>query len=244
MRQFKRRRGRFLTNVGDYLAAIRDPQAHEPMVDAVALLREFVPWSRSLGGSAFEEGRPWITFEAARLLEATITPASRVFEYGSGGSTVFLAERCAEVVSVEHDPKWFDVVRGAVEGRPGLRFELVQPRPVATKADAAVTSTVPEFAGVTFADYVGVIDGYPDHHFDVLVIDGRARPSCFFRGQPKVRDGGLVILDDSERPAYRDVLAAARSAGWVERGRLGPKPFSIRFSRTTVWTKTRDLDRR
>ena len=224
-----------------YRQQIRDARPVIPVVGQAALIRDFIPWYRSLSRSAVEVRRPWITFESARLLEAALKPSSRVFEYGAGGSTLFLGERAAAVVSVEHDPEWFVVVRGAVADLPAVRLELAPPRPIVSAADAAVTSELAEYAGQTFADYVGIVDAYPDHHFDMLVVDGRSRTSCFFRGERKVRVGGIVVYDDTDRPAYAAAVTAARAAGWLERGRFGPKPFSRRFSRTTVWTKTSDL---
>src|SRR3954469_21096963 len=49
---------------------------------------------------------PWWTFPAIDAVERWITARNgnvRVFEYGSGASTVWLARRAAHVVSIEHD---------------------------------------------------------------------------------------------------------------------------------------------
>jgi beta-phosphoglucomutase-like phosphatase (HAD superfamily) len=184
-----------------------------------------------------------MTFEAIRLIERLMPASARVFEYGSGGSTLFFGRHSAQVVSVEHDSSWFEQVRAATAGFPNVELVLAQPRLPVDEAEAAVASSSPAFAGQTFVDYAAVVDRFPDHHFDLLVVDGRARPSCFFRAAPKVRIGGLVVLDDSERPAYASAVAAATAAGWPERGRYGPKLSTPWFSRTTVWTKTGDLGR-
>jgi predicted O-methyltransferase YrrM len=44
----------------------------------------------------------------------------RVFEYGSGGSTLFFGERAKVLVSVEHDREWYKVLKQHLEKR-GLR---------------------------------------------------------------------------------------------------------------------------
>jgi hypothetical protein len=206
------------------------------------LVRDLVPWYRTQDQSAIEQGRPWITFEATRILEARLSPRARVFEYGSGGSTLFFGRRVADVVSVEHDRGWLEATRSAVAGLAGVELILAEPRPPENDAEAAYTSSDPAFAGQTFVDYVTAVDRYANHHFDVLLVDGRARVHAFFRAEAKVRVGGLVILDDSERPTCRGALDAAAAAGWLEQGRFGPKPFGQKFGRTTVWTKTRDLE--
>jgi hypothetical protein len=211
------------------------------MVGWFALARDFMPWHRSQGRTALETGRPWVTFEAMRLLERRVRPDSRVFEYGSGGSTVFLGRRAGQVVSVEHDPAWYATVREAVSAIPSVELVLAEPRPPRHPDEAAFASTSPGLETMTFIDYVKVVDRYPEHHFDLLIVDGRARPSAFFRAESKVRVGGIVLLDDSERSRYRPAIETARRAGWIEHGRLGPKPFTPLFARTTVWTKTGDL---
>jgi hypothetical protein len=213
-----------------------------PIVGRLERARDFLPWYWSQSASPAEQGKPWITFEATRLLDRRLRKAARVFEYGSGGSTVFFGRRGAEVVSVEHDRDWHARIREATAALPRVEVVLAEPRVPRDDEEAAFSSTSEEFVGQTFIEYVTVVDRYPDHHFDVLVVDGRARPSCFFRAEPKVRVGGLVVLDDSERPRYGRVVEAATSAGWLEAGRYGPKPFNRHFGRTSVWTKTRDLD--
>jgi hypothetical protein len=97
------------------------------------------------------------------------------------------------------------------------------------------------FADQTFIDYVAVADRYPDGVFDLLVIDGEARTSAFFRACRVVRIGGAILLDDSERVSYRPAVEAARRAGWPEFGRYGPKLHTPSFARTTIWTKTSEL---
>ena len=53
---------------------------------------------------------PWITFRAIQWLTRYLRPEMKVFEYGAGGSTLFLARRVRELVSVEHDETFHSVV--------------------------------------------------------------------------------------------------------------------------------------
>jgi predicted O-methyltransferase YrrM len=236
------RLGRWLNWADVYRDEAGRRPAEVPIVGRLALIRDFVPWYRSQGRLSLQEKLPWVTLEAARILSRRVRGSSRVFEYGAGGSTAFFGRRAAKVVSVEHDPGWFALVERAVAELPAVEVILAEPRLPRQVTEEDVSSTSPEFKGQTFIDYVTVVDRYPAHSFDVLFVDGRARPSCFFRAEPKVRVGGLVILDDSERPAYERVVEAATAAGWREDGRYGPKLFSSHFARTSIWTKTSDLN--
>src|SRR3546814_16693648 len=84
---------------------------------------------------------PWWTLRAKRLVEHHLAarPEARVFEYGAGASTVFLARRARQVVSVEHDPLWYDVVSGQLKDLPGATLPLVE-APVAAPSGGCLSS--------------------------------------------------------------------------------------------------------
>lgn len=58
------------------------------------------------------------------------------------------------------------------------------------------------FKGYNFRNYASQIDCFPDDYFDVVMIDGRARPACIVHSASKVKLGGLLILDNAERSYY------------------------------------------
>ena len=60
--------------------------------------------------SPLELELPWWSLSAIRELEKHLNPKHRVFEWGSGGSSVFLAKRCKELTTIEQDQHWFDQV--------------------------------------------------------------------------------------------------------------------------------------
>lgn len=173
---------------------------------------------------------PWWTFEAADRVAAFLNerPDCRAFEWGSGASTVWLGRRCASVTSVEHDPTWAGRMRSALPGNARLR--LVEPVP-----GVAVPSAKPGFAGLDFADYVAAIDDVagPLH---LIVIDGRAREACLDRAVERLAAGGLIVLDNVDRPRYRDALARhgqRLDVQWT-RGRTPALPYPTRTALISV----------
>ena len=72
-------------------------------------LRFYFPWRATMqaDGHCLENELPWMTFPAISQIRDFLEPSMRVFEYGSGGSTVFFANRVKEVISVEHDKEWY-----------------------------------------------------------------------------------------------------------------------------------------
>ncbi len=147
---------------------------------------------------------PWIPIPAIKYLETLSLDGSHVFEWGSGASTKYWIRRGASCVSIEHDPKWYDVTSRDCEGAD---VTLLQSDPMALSfADPAdpkgFTSADPNFLHHSFERYVQAIDKYPDKYFDVIFIDGRARPSCLSRAIPKVKNSGLIVLDNADREYY------------------------------------------
>ncbi len=141
---------------------------------------------------------PWWTFDSADRVAAWLRdhPGARVFEWGSGASTLWLAARSGSVHSVEHHAGWAGVLAPRLPGNVELRVvEAV------TTASPVVPSAKPGHGGLDFADYVAAIDDVPGE-FDVVVIDGRAREACLARAVPRLAPGGIIVFDNVDRQRY------------------------------------------
>lgn len=237
--------GRTLGDLMTYGAQARDwRRAYPGRLSVVELVRDFPAWLRcqKKGASPLADARPWLTFPAIRFLEQIVRKDMRVWEYGSGGSTLFFAARAGEVLSVEHDPEWAGKVREAL-GRRGwthCRLKCIEPaeEPGAAGRDPAdpdaYVSTDPPARGKTFRAYVNCIDEQADGSFDVILIDGRARPSCFKHGLSKIKPGGYIVWDNTERDYYHPAMRLA-PAGFRFFDFPGPTPYVGHFSRTSAW---------
>ncbi len=214
------------------------------------LIRFYLPWLASmvLSRDPLAHARPWITFPAARFLEGLLSRESRVLEYGAGGSTLFFATRVGELATVEHDRDWLRRTASKMRRRCGVRWyaHLAQPFVPAEPTRFPVTdpeacaSTDPRFRGMSFRDYAAAIERYKDNYFDVVLIDGRARPACFRHAVAKVRFGGYIVLDNAEREQYAYVEEAGRRLGFETREFWGPGPYNQYFSRTIFLRRVRD----
>jgi hypothetical protein len=81
---------------------------------------------------------------------------------------------------------------------------------------------VPDGDPDAFAAYVAAIDAFPDGFFDLVVVDGRSRAACLDRAVPKIRPGGMLVLDDADRPEYADAIAELPP--WPRRDFRGLRP--------------------
>jgi len=200
--------------------------------------------SLKIESSSLSDRTLWVTFQALPFIESLLTSQATVFEYGSGGSTVFYSKRVKQVISVEHDANWFSAVKRvlAEEEISNCHYHLIPPDH-ASKSNGspedpeAYCSSDPLCAGRCFYKYVTLIDSFPDQFFDFVAIDGRARPSCVLRARCKVKVGGYLMLDNSERPHYRK--ARDLLWDWDKHEFYGPGPYSSYLWETTIWKRVK-----
>lgn len=163
---------------------------------------------------------PWWTYPAIAEVDAFLSTragAARVFEYGSGASSIWLGRRAREVHSVEHSAEFVDFLTPALAEVPTVHLRHVA---APSRGEQAGTQSQRHgHEGLDFTDYVAHIDdvGGP---FDLIVVDGRARAACLRRAIPHLSPDGLIVFDNSNRSRYGEALltsglAVSRHRGWT-----------------------------
>src|SRR5690554_7836675 len=100
---------RFYNNcMKDILLYIRFAQRYARENATLRHIKQFRRWynDKRSGDTTLSRELPWMTYDAIDFLSSIAAPDHEVFEWGSGGSTLFFARRCDRVISVEHDKKW------------------------------------------------------------------------------------------------------------------------------------------
>jgi hypothetical protein len=169
-----------------------------PPVRAVAEL----PWLVASRLAGREVDGPWINAPAVRYLRTIVQPQWRVFEFGSGRSTVWYAKHVASVVAIESAPQWHREVQEKLSSAENAAVELMPAR-----------------------EFPARIEREQDQAFDLIVVDGPDhdesgsrlppeldRTGCVSAAIPKLRPGGVLLLDNSDEPRYRTVDGIL--AGW------------------------------
>lgn len=173
---------------------------------------------------------PWWTYSAIDEIEAFLRmhPDARVFEYGSGASTVWLSKRAGVVKSVEHDKSWHALVSQRLSrGRCGenTSYTLIEATPATPDTDPVYLSKKPGYAGFSFENYAKAIL-HEDGEFDVIVIDGRARGACLRHAIEKLSAGGIVVFDNSKRKRYQEAMGTCGLQAQIHRGLTPSLPYS------------------
>ncbi len=162
--------------------------------------------------------KPWWAQPAIDLVEKFLqeNKGARVFEWGSGISSRWLAERCGFLVTVEDKDEWFERVTGFLE-----------PYPHAT--------VVPSELGCEV--YANEIDKH-NGPFDLIVVDGFERLQCVVKAVDRLRPGGMLVFDDSQEAPYRQ--AVEHLSAWP-----GDSSTTDYGKKTTIYTRpnTPHLDR-
>ena len=156
---------------------------------------------------------PWWTYRAIDEVDAWLRGrggATRVFEYGSGASTLWLARRAELVVSVEHDRRFADATAATLADLPNVEFRVVEATP---SSAPRIGSQKPGWERLDFSDYVGSIETPPANApagpYDLVVIDGRAREACLTAALGHLAADGLIVFDNTRRARYRRAIEAA-----------------------------------
>lgn len=135
-------------------------------------------------------GEPWMSPRAIRFLEKELTSTWAGLEWGSGRSTAWFGSRVARLTSVEHDERWFAIVRRRLSSADLTTVDL---RLVPTEHGP---HTPPEEI-TTVPAYVAVADDFADGSLDLIIVDGMYRPLCVMAAMPKLRSAGLLLVDDT-----------------------------------------------
>lgn len=174
---------------------------------------------------------PWWTYGAIddveRWIDGRSTPV-RVFEWGSGASTIWLSKRVGAlggtVRSVEHHAGFGTMIQEQLVDTPNATLDIVEPE---ESADPEIGSAKEGHGHLDFANYVRHIDtvaadGGP---FQLIVVDGRAREACLRAALTHLDDDGIVVFDNTLRRRYRKAIAAAPVVETVHRGLTPTLPY-------------------
>lgn len=211
-------------------------------------IKQFRRWLRDKrsGDNTLQRGLPWMTYDAIDFLSTVCSPNMTVFEWGSGGSTLFFSRRCHQVITVEHDIKWSRLLTNKIQAFsvdnvdykeiPGEEIDDWGARNFRCADD--FVSADKGSAGLSFEKYVKVIDQYPDNYFDIVVVDGRVRNCCIKRAISHVKIGGYLVVDNTDRKYYLERFPTLQDPMiWEKKEFQGPVFFQHAFSKTSFFRK-------
>lgn len=158
---------------------------------------------------------PWLCPDAITALN-TLLSFGKGIEYGSGRSTLFFSGLLDELHSVEHHRNWFKQVQEMLSENKieNTTLHLIpadqnfkEPSLTSEEQYFLTTSNYP-IDDSYFQSYINFLDKIEDESMDFILVDGRARRSCALKAMSKIKKGGILVLDNSERKRYDQVHKA------------------------------------
>ncbi len=123
---------------------------------------------------------PWLSIPFISFIQTKINHNLVVFEYGSGSSTLFFAERAKQVLTVEHDEEWLSNIGSKVPSNARIYF-------------------CPLDYNSKYCRYISKFE----KKFNLIIVDGRDRVNCIINSLSSLTSDGCIVLDDSEREYYQ-----------------------------------------
>ncbi len=132
--------------------------------------------------------------DEVEFLNSFLSKNKAVLEWGSGGSSLFIAERVLHLDSIEHDIEWFNKVNFLRPSNMNLHY---------------VPKNSEELPG-----HDGTYENYKDYvnfpltlnrKYYLIFIDGRARVDCAKIASLLLEEDGIILIHDyrNPNPIYR-----------------------------------------
>lgn len=163
---------------------------------------------------------PRLVVEAITFLSTILTPGMRVLEIGGGNSTLWFLQQNVNLLTIEHLSGWADLIQHHINSHA----DIYQNKQFKLEIEHG-------------EDAISLIQNLPDRSFDVVLVDSMnryiSRNQCVQASRSKVREGGWLILDNSDFPEHWGGVDLMQDR---ERIRfVGYQPIGLNVSQTSFW---------
>jgi len=169
-----------------------------------------------VGKSPIDMELPWISLGAIKFLKKYLRNDMVIFEWGCGGSTLFFSKLVAKIVSFESHLKWLELVKTELERKNITNVDL--------KYREGNFDSKNMFIESDFFKY------FPEEFFDLILVDGyekqvHVRPECFYLSEKHIKEGGVIVLDDSWR--YPEIRENNKARAFEIFKSIGPGRYGV-----------------
>lgn len=171
---------------------------------------------------------PWLSYPAIEFISERLNHAQVLYEYGCGGSTVWFAQRCKEIYSVEHHEQWRDEFSKRLPANAQIIF-----KPLGRSVDYLEVAFTKTSERNEYADSILSSPRRPD----VAVVDGIFRNACIAAACEAVPETGIIIYDNTDFPEAQEGVIYLKARGWRQLRFVGLSPIFDKLSETSVFYK-------
>jgi hypothetical protein len=165
---------------------------------------------------------PWLSYPSIKYLENFINREHRVFEFGGGGSTLWFAKRCQELICTENNKYWGDMIWNEYQ----KNVKRYSAKIMMNIVEVSERPTIVDYPNAD--NYINTI--FSNSPYDIILVDGidgiegqkNYRVECICKAKECLNAGGIIILDDSWRNEYSCVPDILNEFDRLEFWGLGP----------------------
>lgn len=136
---------------------------------------------------------PWIAQGAVQFLDQNLKKDMKLFEWGSGRSTLWFSKRVKQVVSIEYNSQWASKLSAMLSDKKVANVDLRY-----VPLDHEYKAPTQKYYETT-PKYVSEIFKFAKEDFDVILVDGHYRLTCVDKCLDYLRPGGFLVIDNSNR---------------------------------------------
>ena len=168
--------------------------------------------------NASGEPIPWINYSMLHFLTSRLPENISILEYGSGNSTLYWAQLCKQIVSVEHDALWINYIRNKFSDIPNIQLLTASPDEGYETAPAAL-----------------------DKKFELIIIDGIRRIECANCAIKLLSEDGCILFDDTLFSDHIEVFEIMKKYGFKALRISGAKPIQNDRSEATIFYRSNNI---
>ncbi|MGF7216819.1 hypothetical protein GGR92_002986 [Spirosoma lacussanchae] len=174
------------------------------------------------------EPLPWLTYPFINFIEPRLNQTLTMFEYGSGNSTLWFAQRVGEIDSVEHDKAWFN--------------EIAPKMPANAKLTLREVDTAENYSAITFMSFTDEVPYSLEVKskgklYDIILIDGIYRNNSVSNSVSVLNPTGVIIIDNVDYVESNESTEFLKSQGFRRVDFWGMCPLVYHDSCTAIFYK-------
>jgi len=182
---------------------------------------------------------PYMSKRATIFIEKLINDKKyfNCFEWGSGGSTLWLENQVSSITSVEESQLWFNYLKNKIDQN---KTNLIFINPMKSSIDGEskyIRSQKRGYENKNYLKYVEYIDNFDK--FDLIIIDGRARAFCLNKAINHINVNGAIVFDDTYRKRYKKVIQSLDSNLYKIKNIYGLSRFQFKLSKVSIITSVK-----
>jgi len=164
-----------------------------------------------------KEAIPWFTYSSIYFLDKRIKKGMKIFEFGSGNSTLWFPNKGCFLNTFEHNLSWYNTLKDKLP--PNVNYNYC---PLEINGDYCKSISRQNIS------------------FDIVIIDGRDRVNCIINSINYLNKEGVIIFDNSDKEVYKEGFKFLNENEFKRLQFQGHGPININSWETSIFYREKN----